>query len=317
VFSTPVYFPNGVVRHSMTDKITKVRAVADAGDTDKAAKMLRWLLQNEPSADAWVLAAEWATDADQQRAYLRKALQLDEWHTQANRLLYKLEGAKPTQEMEAVTLAKDEWARTTGTKPVREIVDAPRRVDRFQKQAQRQRFWTRLGCLSAIVFSMSLSIFVFRVFGFINSGALSGIGALFGNPTPVAAIQGTPFAEVAQPYLYMTPSHVEKAVAQDMEILDDGYMHEHFFQANAGQEYAVYVQFLSVNANHVSRNMVVLDPDRQNAMDRCVSGRILEGDNNITLICAIDKSGTWRVRIVGRNTESVGAYFVGVENMEF
>jgi hypothetical protein len=75
----------------------------------------------------------------------------------------------------------------------------------------------------------------------------------------------------------------------------------------------VYVQFLSLAANRVSRNVVVLRPDGSNATPTCTQDAILQGDNNVTLDCPIDKTGTWKVRILGRDRESVGAYFVGIQ----
>jgi hypothetical protein len=79
---------------------------------------------------------------------------------------------------------------------------------------------------------------------------------------------------------------------------------------------AVYVQFLSLSANRVSRNVVLLRPNGSNATGGCERGTILQGDNNITLTCVLDTTGTWKIRILGRQGESVGVYFVGVEQMQ-
>ncbi len=98
-------------------------------------------------------------------------------------------------------------------------------------------------------------------------------------------------------------------------MLEPGYVHEYTFAGVHGQEYAIYVQFLSLGANRVSRNVVVLRPDDSDATN-CQADAILQGDNNITLTCPLDATGTWKVRILGRAGESVGAYFVGVQQIQ-
>lgn len=296
---------------TVNEKIQKIRKTLTAGDTEKASKMLKWVLKNEPSADAWVLAAEMADSDEQKIALLKHALKLEAQHSTANRMLFKLEGAVPKEIDPAL---KTEWQRTTGTVSFKEIRRAVKE-DRFQRHARRQRFWTRLGCLCGIIFSISFSVAMFRAVGLISSGLSGKFAVLFGRPTPVVEINGTPFDEVEYAPFVMTPSYVEKATGQDIEIMDDGYMHEHYFDGLAGQEYAIYVQFLSVSANNVSRNVVLVDPDEKNAMDTCETGTMLEGNNGITMTCILDKSGRWSVRIVGREGESVGTYFIGVENL--
>lgn len=297
----------------MSDKIQKIRETLAAGDTAKASKMLKWLLQNDPSADAWVLAAEMASDNELKIKFLRKALTLDEWHAQANRMLHKLEDVKPLSQM--AVPASSEWSKTTGMKPVSEI-KRQLKQDKHREHSQRQQFYGRMGCLFSIFLMFFISTFALRAIGLISSSLTAGFNALFGLPTPIVAYEGTPLAELENVPLLLTPSHSEVATDRDMEILDNGYMNEHTFEARSGEEVLVYIQFLSVNANRVSRNVAILDPDGNDARGQCFTDTILKGDNNVTFTCLIQRSGTYRVRVLGRDGESVGAYFVGVESLD-
>jgi hypothetical protein len=130
------------------------------------------------------------------------------------------------------------------------------------------------------------------------------------------AIAGTPLAQRPDAITTLQPSLVEVATSQDMEILDAGYLHQHTFDGYAGQEYAIYVQFLSVNAADVPRNVALIAPDGREATRLCNRGRILQGGSNLTLTCLLDRSGTWRVNVLGREGESVGTYFIGVERLD-
>jgi hypothetical protein len=294
----------------MDAKLQKIRETLAAGDTDKARKMLRWVLKNEPSADAWVLAAELTEGTEQKIALVRQALAMNALHTAANRLLHQLEGSVPK------TTATNEWQRKVGEKPVDEIQRRGKK-DRFQLQAERQRAWTRLGCVSMIIFSVCFSFAMYRAIGLMPSFLNAKIATVLGRPTPVAEIEGVPLVDAPGAAFIMSPSLQEKATTQDMEILDSGYMHEHFFEGKAGEEYVIYIQFLSVNASNVPRNVVVADPDERNATKDCIAGNILKGGSNVTLSCVLTKSGTYRVRIIGREGESIGAYFIGVQKLDF
>jgi hypothetical protein len=162
-------------------------------------------------------------------------------------------------------------------------------------------------------------------------GVVTTVTVLTGGPTPVTEYEGIPLEQLEDAPAILPSSHREQigektseedsAVTttgggQDADVLENGYLHEYTFDAVSGNEYAIYVQFLSFAANAVSRNVVVLRPDGTDAGANCQRDHILEGDNNITYICAIDMTGTWNVRILGRDGESVGAYFIGIERMQ-
>jgi hypothetical protein len=293
------------------DKLEQVRASIKRGEAEKAHKMVRWLLKNEPSAEAWFLAAQLVDDTDEKIKALRQAIMLDTWHKEANLQLYKLEGPKPKEIIKRET----EWDRKAGERPVTEI-KRQLKEDRYKKQAVRHRAYTRFGCIFSILFSIFFSMAVFRAAGLLSSNISAGLARLMNQPTPVVAFNGTPLAMIDRPQLRMTPSHVEAALPQDVEILDAGYLHEHRFQGQYGTEYAIYVQFLSLTAKKVARNIMIVDPNNGEAGRRCETQQMLQDGTNMIYTCMIDVTGEWRVLILGRDTESVGAYFIGVEKLD-
>ncbi|MGB1287392.1 MAG: hypothetical protein ACPG7F_12715, partial [Aggregatilineales bacterium] len=186
----------------------------------------------------------------------------------------------------------------------------------YQERKGRQRRFTRIGCFFSILLSMSCSVFAFRAIGWLPSQVTGTLNTLLGGMAPVYEIDGIPIEDRYDAPLIMTPAMIKDASPQGMEVMDAGYLHEHQFDGLAGAEYAIYVQFLSDQANQVSRNVVVLNPFNQDATGSCQRGNILEGDNNITLICSLNNTGTWKLRVLGREGESVGAYFIGVQKLD-
>ena len=293
------------------DKLEQVRAAISRGEMDKAHKMVRWLLKNEPSAEAWFLAAQLVDNPDEKIKALREAIKIDTWHKEANLQLYKLEGSRPKD----IIKRESEWDRKAGEKPVT-LITRQLKEDRFQKQAARHRTYTRVGCIFSMLFSVFFSLTVFRAAGLMSADLSMRIASILNQPTPAQAFGGTPIASIDRPQLLMTPSHVEVASPKDVEILDAGYLHEHFFEGRAGQEYAIYVQFLSLTAKRVNHNVMVVDPNNGEAGRRCTIQSMLKDGTNVIYTCYVDVPGTWRVLILGRDQESVGAYFIGVEKLD-
>jgi hypothetical protein len=296
----------------MEDHLQAIEAAIQAGQLREARQMLKLILKEQPSADAWYLAALIVKDSQPQQAIelLRRALALDSWHAASNRLLYRLEGTKPA----TLTPTQAEWNRQIGVKRVGEIKRRMKQ-DRHQRHQERQRRYTRIGCGFALIGSLAVSFFALRVIGIV-SNQMGTLVSLLGGPTPVAVINGTPLSQVEDAVYYVPPVLSAPASSQSMEILDAGYLHEHIFQARQGAEMAVYVQFVSMNANRVGRNVAVLRPDGRSADTVCYRQRLLKGDTNVAFTCLIDVSGSWSVRVLGRDTESVGAYFVGVQSID-
>lgn len=300
----------------MTDPIPAIKQALKVNDQKQARQLVRQALKQQPSADLWVMAARLTNNRDQSITCLRKALELDEWHAQANRMLHLIEGSEPEGGLKT---PPSDWQNQTGEKPAAQIQQQARPQTATR---QRRRRWRNLGCLFYIILSFSCSMVTMRAVGFSNP-VLTTLNTLSGGPTPALEFYGTPLAYYEQAAMQMTPVHIDEAsrsatgniglMVESMEILDHGYMHEHTFYARDGEEIAIYVQFLSLNARYVDRHVALVDPADYAARDVCEEHRILQDNTNIAFICPIDRTGTWRVRIVGVDGESTGAYFVGVE----
>ncbi len=297
------------------DELQPIQHALKQGDKAQARRLLKPLLKESPSADLWVLAAKSMDEEDDDKAIacLRKALELDDFHSEANRLLHKIEGAKPRHEQEKERQRQLELEQQKRSGPLPQV-NRQMKKDRFHRHEQRQKRWQRLGCLFSILLSVSCSMFVCGAVGLLP-GFIGTITQLFGGAPPVYEINGTPIEAIDNAPLIMTPQQNKEASGQGTDILDHGYLHAYTFTAVAGQTYAVYVQFMSFNANIVSRNVVILDSNGDDATGRCKIDTILEGDNGIAFICDTHLDGTWEVRVLGRNGESVGAYFVGVQRL--
>jgi len=298
-------------------KLEAIRQLILNGEKAKARKYLRVLLDENPTADTWVLAASAMDTPEQAVKCLKQALELDAMHTEANRMILKLEGAPALSEVgvkKAVVHADEQ--RQEAEKVLKNLKRKPK-LDPHQRHAKRQRIWSRVGCISVMLLNTVCGIFLMSIVGLIP-GVIGTFNQVTGGPTPAAELNGTPIKDVPNAPLMLTPAISEPIQQEDIEVMDHGYLHEYNFEASAGDEMAIYVQFLSVDANKVSRNVVLLDPNEANRTSICERGRILQdGDNGVTMICPLDVSGEWSVRVLGRSGESVGVYFIGVERMGY
>jgi hypothetical protein len=278
------------------DPLQPIRDALKAGDKPTAQKLLNPLLKAQPTAETWYLAAQACPTDEKAILCLRKALELEPQHSGANRLLFRLEGAKPAarkDEHKVEVVLPDE--------PLKKV-----------KRAKKRGAGRTIVLLGLLLFGMSCSLLTMNMVGLIH-GPITAVTELTGGATPVTAIDGKPLSEVSSAPLRVSPSQTKPLTARDADVLEPGYAHEYTFSGTLNTEVMVYVQFLSLAANRVSRNVVVLRPDGSNATPTCTQDAILQGDNNVTLDCPIDKTGTWKVRILGRDRESVGAYFVGIQ----
>ncbi len=74
----------------MDKEIEQVKAIIKSGDKNRARQLLREILKNEPSADAWYLAAYVATNDQQRIKFLENALSEDPFHEHAAVALEKI-----------------------------------------------------------------------------------------------------------------------------------------------------------------------------------------------------------------------------------
>lgn len=298
----------------MSKSLDTIQSLIDQGDKRVARERLKTLLKTDPSAQAWYLSALVVDNEEQQIMCLRQALKLDEFHTPSNRLLFEIEGGVPRHEREK-RKRHEEMLKTREITPL-EKIERQKKQDRFQRHRARQRSRTRLGCLFSLLLSVSCSMFAASIVGMLP-GFIGTITTLIGGPQPVYEIEGTPIEQREDALVVMTPAQTNKATDQDVEVMDHGYLHEYVFSARSGKTYAAYVQFMSLNANHVSKHVAIVNDSGQDVTAMCERENILEGDMGVAFICKANSTGTWAVRILGVNGESVGAYFIGVSALDF
>ena len=298
-----------------------MRAIND-GDHSRARQLLKSVLQTKPSAEAWYQASRVTEQPDHEVVCLKSAIAVDPRHIDARRRLAALGvEIRSTVEVAAVT-AREEIAMpdmddlTKGLTPEPTAATGLSKEDlaELRKPSRRKKrgTWFWVGVAGAILLGLSSTYFVMLVMGSGIPGQLRGL--IFGEQ-PVTEIEGVPLADVPDAIMQVEPSHGSELQRSEAvaEVMEPGFVHEHVFQAYSGEELAIGVQFLSLNANRVGRNVVILDPDGREV--RCQRDRILQGDNGAVLSCRISKTGLWRLRILGREGESTGVYVISVERL--
>lgn len=94
----------------MTDKFAAVEAAIRAGDKAYARDLLREIIKQNPSADAWYWAARVATNKEQAIAFCEKAIDLDPFHEDA---VAALDRMKPRQEIQSFHQIPQQVAQST------------------------------------------------------------------------------------------------------------------------------------------------------------------------------------------------------------
>jgi hypothetical protein len=289
------------------------------------------------SADEYVRLAERADDPAEAIAYLRQALALDAWHSKANRMLVQLEGARPPIQTGVTAQVKPDGAarKTAELKKTQQAaaLKADARVSTDEqvapaaqpdgealeplKKPRRKRkrtVWTYVTIASIVLLNVTLSLFVAFALGTDFAGKLRNL--VIGK-SPAQTINGTPMKDIPNVALTLTPSYNRDLSDHQAtgDVMVAGDVHEYKFQATAGQELAINVQFVSLTAKNVGRNVGIIRPDGTNAEGSCQRDSILKDGSSVVFICKIDQSGLWRVRIYGIVDQSTGAYVVAVQPM--
>ncbi|MEO8608305.1 MAG: serine/threonine-protein kinase [Chloroflexota bacterium] len=251
-------------------------------------------LPTTKNADDWVKEATAAAEPHEKIALLKKALDLEPMHSKANRMLFQVEGAKSMrQEKPApVTVTEEDLA------PLKKVVHKKKRGSLFY-----------IGILAFVLSSASASFFVLS---FIGSPIAGQITAILSGRQPVNAINGVPVKDIPNVVLTVQPQRTQvlKMGQKIADTLDNGISNEYDLEMDSGSEVNVAVWFASPTANHVSHNVVVLDPSGQSADTACRRDKMFAGDTNVAFNCIVTKSGTWKIRIFGIDGDSTGAYFI-------
>ncbi len=288
---------------SATDVYEPIRKAIRAEQKDTAREMLRPILTSQPTAEAWYLAAQIASNRAQSVNFLRRALALDPEHYAAKRGLLLLEGAKASVTTMPDLTATGTTAATAGSK-ARASTSAP------------SRRWSRIGLLIfMLVLIVALAAFALDAVG-VYQGLFTGITIASGGPTPISAINGVPLAQADNAAALAPAAQSKQANSRDADIIENGYLHEYRFLASTAQQITVNVQFYSLAAKRVSHNIAVVGADGIDIFPRCSQTAASEVDTAVNVTCSIVNPGTYLVRVLGRSGESVGAYTIGVQRPE-
>lgn len=315
----------------MMQQLISIEAALKAGDKAQARRLLQPLIERAPSADLWYFAALASDTPEEESKCLQKALALDITHGKAKSRLLALRQAqtaapppepqptvKPIRVQQADVTASPAQPKTSSAKPVSNIspkekadVEPLKRV----KRGRRRSSWRMVGCLGFVILSLASSFFVMSVLGMGFAGWIVGMVT---GAQPVTQIDGVPIEDVAHAPL-LVPANRSVQInpgEQQVDILYPGYAHEFVFSAVSGAELSIYVQFISMTAKNVSRNVAIVDALGNDAEARCDRGGILTDNSGVTFTCQIDRGGGWRVRIFGREGESSGAYYVTAQELD-
>lgn len=284
-----------------------IRAALRRHDRALARELLRPALKAQPTAELWALAARACDDPQSALRCLERALAQQPDHPET---VYLLDRLRPHMAASPATAPPADPLPL----PPLAMFDPPLKKARNPRRRRSVWDWVLLACM--LLLGSSGGAYALNAAG-LTTGFVTAVNQVTGGPAPVTEWGGIPLASVPNLPEVLPASQTESlgTAGRDTDVLDPGYTHEYSFEATRGEEVAVYVQFLSLSANYVSRNIALMRPDGTNAMRDCTRDTILEGDNNIALTCTIDISGSWRVRLTGRQHESTGAYFVGVEHI--
>lgn len=305
----------------MDKRLKQVAAALKADDMAAARRIMKVVLQDDPSADAWVMASRTVSTDEHRIRCLKRALELDPWHNEANRLLLKLEGTKsiihrePLVEDPATVTQTQEIASTGRLPPIKRNV----REMEYQRRERRRKARNRFGCLMMLILQVSCTFFTLGLIGIIP-GFIGTVEELLGGAAPITEVEGTPIQDLGEfAAATVPPSQSREAKNRDVDVLDHGYNHEYTFEVSPGEEILGYVQFMSIAADNVPKNVLILDENDQVIQDeRCYffgDDGLLGGEGNATFNCFPRTYGIWKVRVLGIQGESVGAYFVGVETL--
>lgn len=269
--------------------------------TDHTGKKVTPLIQGSlgDSANDYYRKALETHDQDEVIRYLKQALELDPLHSDANRLLSRIEGATPApmRRMGQPTLTPD-----------------PGKVNFTPREK------TKIPTKSSSPWSLIMLLGVSGVLIFALIGALliiSGTVRLDGSnpdvPPPVLEINGTPAKLIPGIVLTVQPleSHIQTLRLGDSRraILEAGRSHEYRFTANSGQNIVLTLYFSSGSLN-VFRNTLVIDPLDNSRSNNCVHDTSVQDQSRVIYNCRITISGTWRIRLFGVRGEGAGDYTI-------
>lgn len=271
--------------------------------SDHSGREIRPLLRTPitENANDLVEKASQTRDRFEAIAYLKRALELDPLHSRANRMLFQLEGAKPSNATPAEPARPAAPIDDGGLQPLKKV--------RYKK---RRSPWTTLALVCFLLMNATLLLVLLSVIG--QGGTIMGlVDQVRGTPAPVLEVSGTPAGQVPNLVLTIQPIKAEalRPEVPVSDVLDAGRAHEYSFTGTSGSEALIGIQFFSPSASAVSKHVAIIDP--LGGKRQCYRDTIIQGEAGVAYICTINVSGEWRIRILGVQGESTGAYVISVD----
>ncbi len=279
------------------------RTVVDL-KTDSAGNPIQILptVKND-SADDWVKKAMATDNQDEAIGYLKRALELEPLHSKANRMLFQLEGAVPKA---AAAAAK---ARIVTPLPVADLATLKKAT-----VTNKRSNWFYAVLIGSILVGLSL---IFFLLGITGSPIASQIANIIQGRSAVTQINGVPLNEVPNAVLQVNPQDRTSVLygQKITDTLDNGFARAYIFDVLSGQTVGIVVFFTSKGAQHVSKNVAVVDSTGKSAGNRCQMKRNATQDSSVNFSCKIDQTGKWSILILGINGESTGFYAINIEQI--
>lgn len=292
----------------MSTSLDTIQSLIDNGKRKQARLQLKSLLQNEPSAQAWYLAALLMDDKTQKIKCLKRAVQVDALHTPANRLLHQLEGAASFTSPEKVETAK-------AVKSLK-LENRQEKYEKIQQDRRQRRNRRIIGLSISMVISLIICTVILSAVGMIPGTVGLLLRATTGI-TPVYEIDGVPVEDIDNAIIRIAPAVSKSLPTQEYYFVDHGYVVEYTFDTKANGSYRPYVQFFSLSANNLRHNTILLDADGNDISSQClVQNTSDQYESGIAYSCAATTSGRWSLRIIGINGETIGGYIVGLESLD-
>ncbi len=275
------------------------------------------------TADDWVREAENEPDNFRAIQHLRQALQLEPLHSKANRMLFQLEGAKPGGEARPAPMPPRETRpaptaaavpEQNGTSYLAARVKTPNLVDEpLRKVHTRQKSsgaWGLIGVVGAIAVLGILGFVYLTVTG---SPLISQINNALQGVSPVNEINGVPIDEVPNAIMQIRPTNAGGLRLGDTAqgVLEHGIVNEYRFRTEPGMQIAMLVHFLMPEAQQVSPNVAIIDPQGKTA--NCTREQFVEGGAGIVARCGSRTAGEWKLLVMGVEGESTGPYVVSYQ----
>ena len=294
-------------------RLKAARRLIRQGEQAKARHVLKPVIEQAPTAEAWFVLAVAMETREKAIRCLKASLEIDAWYAPANRMLSELQEVESLPETNA-NVINDQLLLSDLVSDLDDVPDAPLSYERITRRSRR-----RFGCVYGLLLISSItSLLTLSLLGVVPGG-ITLITLLRGGPQPVTQINQTPIANVPDAALLIEPAMQKQSDADNVEIIDHGYVHEYSFDAVVGDEFEGYVQFLSFEASNVQQNVVIVDPDGERVPESVCFFRgdsgLLNGDSSANFNCQINMDGTWRVRVLGIRGQSIGTYFLRVERL--